>query len=362
MASNAFHAVTEVPGRTARRPGKTMVRVPGGTFQMGAEGFYPEEGPVRTVSVEEFWMDAYPVTVAAFRRFVRATGYVTDAERSAVAGSSEGQRTTRPGSLVFSQPAGPVDLSDSGRWWSCVPGASWRHPEGPGSSVHGRERHPVTHVSYDDAVAYATWLGRRLPTEAEWEYAARGGLDGAVYAWGDTFSPGGRLLANVWQGAFPWRMARWDRFFGTSPVGSFPPNGYGLYDMTGNVWEWTADPFVGRRSGLKAKASCLPTSALRPTVPRPRDPEESGSAREPKGPSNPLAADHADLRADARSGFDTGSDSGFDSDSDTTVRVLKGGSFLCADTYCLRYRPAARHAAPSSLTACHVGFRCVLSA
>ncbi|MEQ4205054.1 formylglycine-generating enzyme family protein [Actinopolymorpha sp. B9G3] len=349
MASNAFHAVTEFPGRQVRRPGKAMVRVPGGTFQMGAAGFYPEEGPVRTVSVAGFWMDAYPVTVAAFRRFVRATGHVTDAERSAVAGGRHDRRIVSPGSLVFRQPSRPVDLSDNGLWWSSVPGASWRHPEGPDSSVHGRERHPVTHVSYDDAVAYAAWVGRRLPTEAEWEYAARGGLDGAVYAWGDTFSPGGRLLANVWQGAFPWRMARWNRFSGTSPVGSFPSNGYGLHDMTGNVWEWTADPFIARSATFRAKASCLPNGVLRPAVPRPREPEDAWRGHEPEGPPDHGGGDHLDARADAHVG------------AGNTVRVLKGGSFLCADTYCLRYRPAARQGAPSTLTACHLGFRCVLS-
>jgi formylglycine-generating enzyme len=365
MASNAFHAVTEFPGWPALRSGKTMVWVPGGTFQMGASGFYPEEGPVRTVSVAGFWMDAAPVTVAAFRRFVRATGYVTVAERrrSTAGGDGQDPRSALPGSLVFRQPAGPVDLSDSRVWWSTVPGASWRHPEGPGSSVHGRERHPVTHVSYADAVAYADWAGRRLPTEAEWEYAARGGLDGAVYAWGDEFSPGGRLHANVWQGEFPWRMARWDRFPGTSPVGSFPDNGYGLYDMTGNVWEWTTDPFTARTAAFPAKARCLPHVG-RPTLPRQRGSVDPAQPRDRQPELEPGEEPHDGSPHD-------GSDHGGPADPEwgdaedhtdvDPVRVIKGGSFLCAATYCLRYRPAARQGAPSAVTACHLGFRCVLS-
>ncbi|MGH3489820.1 MAG: SUMF1/EgtB/PvdO family nonheme iron enzyme [Actinopolymorphaceae bacterium] len=370
MASHAFHAVTEFPGWPTHRPAKTMVWVPGGTFQMGSADFYPEEGPVRTARVDGFWMDTAPVTVAAFRRFVRATGYVTLAERrpaasaerrrspvverwrsAAADGRLEPRIVQGGGSLVFRQPSRRVDLSDSGAWWSSVPGASWRHPEGPGSSVHGRERHPVTHVSYADAAAYADWAGRRLPTEAEWEYAARGGLAGAAYAWGEEFSPGGRVLANVWQGEFPWQMARWDPFPGTSPVGSFPGNGYGLYDMTGNVWEWTADPYAAVAAAFPAKASCLP-NVVRPTLPRQRGPEtQPGQSSAYQASADQASAEKA--RADKEGADPEGADS---------LRVLKGGSFLCASTYCLRYRPAARQGAPAVLTACHVGFRCALSA
>ena len=220
-----------------------MAWIPGGTFAMGSAGFYPEERPVHRVTVDGFWMDTHPVTVAQYRKFVAATGHVTVAQQPPDPAAFPGAdpELLVPGSLVFQRPAGPVDLRDFLNWWAYVPGASWEHPEGPGSGVGRRRRHPVTHVAYEDALAYARFAGKDLPTEAEWEYAARGGLDGAIYAWGDEFAPDGQLLANTWQGDFPWQNLRLDGYEGTSPVGAFPANGYGLLDMTGNVWEWTSD-------------------------------------------------------------------------------------------------------------------------
>ncbi|MET9018704.1 formylglycine-generating enzyme family protein [Actinopolymorpha sp. NPDC004070] len=328
-----------------------MVWVPGGTFAMGSDDFYPEERPVRTVEVAGFWMDEHPVTVSEFRRFVRATGYVTVAERELDERRPPGAdgpddvegmdpRLARPGSLVFHPTPGPVDLSDWGSWWSYVPGASWRRPEGPGSAPHGRERHPVTHVAYEDAEAYAAWSGKQLPTESEWEYAARGGLDGAVYAWGNDFSPRGRLMANIWQGDFPWRHAGLGPYRRTSPAGLFPVNGYGLLDMTGNVWEWTRDLYRAPEPDRAAKAVCVPLLA-RPdgSVPLPRQ--------------RTAAAD-----AEPGSGAETATEE--TASGDRVLRVVKGGSYLCSPTFCLRYRPAARQPSDSATAACHVGFRCVV--
>ena len=237
-----------------------MVWVPGGTFPMGSEDFYPEERPVRQVAVDGFWMDDHPVTVAEFRRFVTATGYVTVAERPLDPAEypDADPSLLHPGSLVFHQPAGPVDLRDPAQWWRYTPGASWRHPRGPGSTLDGLDQHPVTHVAAEDADAYATWAGKELPTEAEWEFAARGGLAGAVFTWGDEAAPGGRVMANTWQGEFPWRNLKPRRRQGPSPVRSFPPNGYGLYDMTGNVWEWTSDYFVIHPAQPAPHACCAP--------------------------------------------------------------------------------------------------------
>jgi formylglycine-generating enzyme required for sulfatase activity len=220
-----------------------------------------------------------------------------------------------PGSLVFLKASGPVDLHDHRNWWRWAPGADWRHPEGPESTVGGRERHPVTHVSHEDAAAYAEWAGKSLPTEAEWEYAARGGLDGADFTWGDEVAPKGRMMANTWQGEFPWQNLLLDRYEGTSPVETYPPNGYGLYDMAGNVWEWTDDHFT------------LPSSGAAPSCCAPHNPRES--------------PDVADGERFAR-------------------RVIKGGSHLCAPNYCLRYRPAARQGETVDSTTSHIGFRCVV--
>ncbi|HEY6274953.1 MAG TPA: formylglycine-generating enzyme family protein [Streptosporangiaceae bacterium] len=299
-----------------------MTWIPGGTFAMGSASFYPEERPVHQVSVDGFWIDTCLVTVAEYRRFVAATGYLTIAQRPLdPAGYPDADPALLvPGSLVFQRTQGPVDLRDYRNWWAYVPGADWRHPEGPGSDCAGRARHPVTHVAYPDAAAYAAWAGKELPAEAEWEYAARGGLDGAVYAWGDEFAPGGELMANTWQGQFPWQNLLADGYGGTSPVGSFPANGYGLHDMTGNVWEWTCDDFTPRHAA--AAACCAP-----------RNPRVSAPA-----PGAAAAGPGAQLPR----------------------RVIKGGSHLCAPNYCLRYRPAARQGEAVDTSTCHLGFRCVV--
>jgi formylglycine-generating enzyme len=308
---------------TAGTRPRNMTWLPGGAFQMGSARFYPEERPVHRETVPGFWIDSHPVTVEEFRRFVKATGYVTVAERPPQRADYPGADPALlvPGSLVFHGTPGPVDLRDYRNWWAYVPGACWRHPEGPGSDCRRRERHPVTHVAFPDAQAYAAWAGKELPTEAEWEYAARGGLDGAAYAWGDEFAPGGRMMANTWQGEFPWQNLLTDRYERTSPVGAFPPNGYGLYDMTGNVWEWTCDYFAPRHRAEPAPGGCC----------APGGPREGGTGQ-------PGAA----------------SGTGFQR------MVIKGGSHLCAPNYCLRYRPAARQGETVDSATCHLGFRCVL--
>ena len=308
----------------SRPPARDMVWIPGGTFAMGSDDWYPEERPVHPVSVDGFWMDHHPVTVAEFRRFVKATGYVTLAERPPDASLYPGADPALlvPGSLVFHRTRGPVDLADFRNWWSYVPRATWRHPYGPGSPRDGRERHPVTQISFEDAEAYAAWAGKALPTEAEWEFAARGGLEGATYAWGDEFAPRGRMMANTWQGEFPWENLLLDKFEGTSPVGSFPPNGYGLVDMTGNVWEWTVDWYAPRHPDAVEHACCAPVN--------PRNAAPDGS-------------------------YDTGGPG-----ATIPRRVTKGGSHLCAPNYCHRYRPAARQAEPIDSATCHIGFRCIV--
>ncbi len=218
-------------------PHPDMIWIPGGTFRMGSEDFYPEERPVHEVTVDGFWVDRYTVTNEQFARFVEATGYVTLAERPLNPADFPGAPAENlvPGSMVFQKTAGPVDLRNYTNWWAWMPGTSWRHPFGPRSSLEGIEQHPAVHVAYEDAEAYARWAGKELPTEAEWEFAARGGLDGKKFTWGDEHFPGGKAMANSWQGEFPWQNMLLDGYEGTSPVGSFPPNGYGLYDMAGNV-------------------------------------------------------------------------------------------------------------------------------
>ncbi len=311
--------------QTTEPPAENMVWIPGGEFLMGSDGFYPEERPARRVSVDGFWMDRYTVTVAEFRRFVEATGYITVAERPLNPADypDADPALLVPGSLVFQRANGPVDLRNYHNWWAYVPGASWRHPEGPGSDIDGRDHHPVTHVAYEDAETYAHWAGKELPTEAEWEYAARGGLEGAMYAWGDEFAPGGRLMANTWQGEFPWQNLRLDGYEGTAPVGSYPPNGYGLYDMGGNVWQWTSDYFTIHQPGEATHHCCAPHN------PRVVTPERDTFAVGEPGANIPR-------------------------------RVLKGGSHLCAPNYCLRYRPAARQAEMVDTSTTHIGFRCVV--
>jgi formylglycine-generating enzyme len=301
---------------------KRMRWIPPGSFRMGAEDFYPEEAPVHPVELDGFWIDEHPVTVAAFRRFTNETGYVTSAERAPDPRDYPDADTTLlvPGSLIFRMTAGPVDLRDARNWWAWGPGAFWRRPEGPGSNVGGRELHPVVHIAAEDAEAYASWAGKELPTEAQWEYAARGGLDGAVFTWGDESAPRGRMMANTWQGEFPWQNLEADGYAGTSPVKRFPANGFGLHDMAGNVWEWTADYFTAHDPPEDAKSCCAPHN---PRVGTP----------DPDDPAGQIAR-----------------------------RVIKGGSYLCAPNYCLRYRPAARQAEAVDTSTSHIGFRCVLRA
>jgi formylglycine-generating enzyme required for sulfatase activity len=337
-------SIAESPVAPGRSPAKHMVWVPGGSFRMGSDDFYPEERPVHTVVVDGFWMDEHPVTVAEFRRFVTATGRATGAERAPDAADypDADPGLLVPGSLVFRRTTGPVPLNDFRNWWAWTPGADWRHPEGPGSTVDGRQRHPVTHVAYADAVAYAQWAGKSLPTEAEWEYAARGGVDGATYAWGNEFAPGGRMMANTWQGEFPWQNLLLDKFEGTSPVGSFPANGYGLVDMTGNVWEWTSDYFT------MSHTPPIHTPPNNSAPPQQSDPPNHGDGPGDAGehsaccvPENPRVDEPATAEAIPR-------------------RVIKGGSHLCAPNYCLRYRPAARQGEAIDTSTSHLGFRCII--
>ena len=249
----------------AKQGRATMATIPGGTFLMGSEDFYPEERPLREVTVAGFQIDVHAVTASEFRRFVRETGYVTLAERPLDAADypDADPELLVPGSLVFRKTAGPVPLDDVRSWWEYVPGASWKRPAGPGSTINGRDRHPVVQVAYEDAEAYAAWVGKQLPTEAEWEFAARGGLERATFTWGDEHMPDGKPMANTWQGAFPWQNLKEDGYEGTSPVGSFPPNGYGLYDMCGNVWEWTSDWFTTSGDEAERKHAALLRAAPR---------------------------------------------------------------------------------------------------
>lgn len=301
-----------------------MIRIPGGTFRMGSDRHYREEAPVRQVAVDPFWMDTYTVTNGQFAAFVAATGYLTVAERQLNAADYPGAKPELllPGTLVFHMTEGPVDTGVISNWWSYVPGACWRHPEGLGSTLTGREDHPVVHVAFEDAAAYAAWAGKELPTEAEWEFAARGGLDGAEFVWGDELNPGGRWMANTWQGPFPWRNFRSDGHEGTAPVGSYPPNGYGLFDMAGNVWQWATDWFFAGKSSDAAKSCCGPEDPRGGTIEASYDPAQP-KIRIPR-------------------------------------KVVKGGSFLCAQSYCRRYRPAARHAQMVDTGMSHIGFRCIV--
>ena len=301
-----------------------MVWVPGGPFRMGSDDFYAEERPVRRVEVDGFWMDEHPVTNAEFRRFIEATGYITVAEREPDPENYPGVNRAFlvPGSLVFRAPQGPVSLREPRAWWAYVPGASWMRPGGPTSTVEDREDHPVVHVAYDDARAYADWARKSLPTEAEWEFAARGGLENAAFVWGDEFAPEGHLMANTWQGEFPWQNLKSDGYEATSPVGSFPANGYGLFDMAGNVWEWTSDFYRPYHTEEPVKSCCTPRN------PRVETYDQNHTAHLP--------------------------------DAQIPRRVVKGGSHLCAPNYCLRYRPAARQGEAVDTSTSHIGFRCIV--
>ncbi|ROP65673.1 formylglycine-generating enzyme required for sulfatase activity [Curtobacterium sp. ZW137] len=298
-----------MPAKTVTRHTIAMVGIAGGTFTMGSDAHYPEEAPARRVTVDTFAIAPEPVTNREFAAFTRATGYRTVAERPLDPALFPGAppENLHAGSMVFTGTSGPVDLRHLSQWWAWTPGANWRRPFGPGSTIADRADHPVVHVAHEDAAAYADWAGGRLPTEAEWEYAARGGLDGAEFTWGNdperpgAADPQGGPRANYWHGEFPWRA---DRGYGsTMPVGSFPPNGYGLHDTAGNVWEWTSDPYVEHAT---AHDCCAPETD-----------EHAGVER----------------------------------------RVVKGGSFLCADSYCRRYRPAARRGQEVDTGMSHIGFR-----
>lgn len=311
----------EVSAQPAEPPYPEMVWIPGGTFLMGSDAHYPEEAPAHAVTVDGFWMDRYTVTNAQFQRFVEETDYVTVAERPLNPQDYPDAlpELLVPGSAVFQQPPHRVDLRNPLNWWAYVPGANWQHPEGPGSSLKGRWKHPVVHVAFEDAEAYATWAGKALPTEAQWERAARGGLEAMTYTWGNEYAPGGTLMANTWQGEFPWQNLRADGKIGTMPVGSFPPNRYGLYDMAGNVWEWTADWYQAHHPDKASKPCCIPVNPQGATKEQSVDPTQPTMPR----------------------------------------KVLKGGSFLCAPNYCLRYRPAARIPESIDTSTCHIGLRCV---
>jgi formylglycine-generating enzyme len=299
-----------------------MVWIPGGTFRMGSDKHYPEEAPSHEVRVDGFYIDRCPVTNAQFEQFVHETGYITLAERPANSADYPGAKPELlvPSSVVFQQTVGPVDMRNPYNWWQYVAGADWRHPRGPTSSLSGLAQHPVVHVAYDDVKAYTRWANKVLPTEAEWEFAARGGLDGAEFAWGNTFRLDGRFMANTWQGNFPAENTLLDEWEWTSPVGAYAANGYGLFDMTGNVWEWT-DDFYQSHSEM-SHACC--------TLENPRG-AAAESSYDPRTPEITIPR-----------------------------KVIKGGSHLCAPSYCRRYRPAARMAQPTDTSTCHVGFRCIV--
>jgi formylglycine-generating enzyme required for sulfatase activity len=318
-------------GSTPREPAPPgMVWIHAGTFTMGTDDLrsMPDERPAHRVRIDGFWIDRNPVTNADFHKFVEATGYLTTAERKPDWEELKNQlppgtpkppeELLVPGSLVFTPPQRPVPLDQLANWWSWTPGASWQHPMGPGSTIKGLEQYPVVHISWDDAAAYAQWAGKRLPTEAEWEYAARGGLEAQRFAWGNEFRPKGRHMANTFQGEFPYLAQAEDGYAGTSPVGSFPPNGYGLFDMAGNVWQWTADWY---------RLDTFAEQASQGHCENPRGPHNSFDPREPHAPK----------------------------------RVIKGGSYLCHVSYCESYRPSARRGTPPDTGSSHVGFRLVKS-
>lgn len=320
MTSATLASISPALAQATNLPG--MRWIPGGTFLMGSDNHYPEEAPAHTVRVDGFWMDVHTVTNRQFQQFVAATGYVTHAERPANAADYPGAKPEMlvPSSVVFEEPRERVDMGDAYNWWRYVAGADWRHPRGPGTSLKGIWDHPVVHIGFADAEAYATWLGKELPTEAEWEFAARGGLDGAEFVWGDELMPGGRIVANTWQGSFPYKNLLADGYAWTSPVGAYPANGYGLHDMAGNVWQWTSDWYQEHKN--MAGGCC--------------------GRHNPRG--GPMESSHNPLQPTLP----------------IPRKVIKGGSYLCAPNYCRRYRPAARMAQPIDTATCHLGFRTIV--
>ncbi len=315
-------ATADTAGTSSR---DDMIWIAGGTFRMGSAEFYPEERPVHDVTVDGFWIDRYTVTNEQFARFVAETGYVTVAERAPKPDDFPGALPENlvPGSMVFKKRTGPVDLRNYANWWAWVPGACWRSPKGPQRDLEGLAHHPVVHVAFEDVEAYARWTGKALPTEAEWEFAARGGLDGATFTWGNEEFPEGMAMVNSWQGEFPWQNLLTDGHEGTSPVGSFPANDYGLHDMAGNVWEWTSDWYEPRGANPAVKSCCMGS-----VNPRVLSPEKSFNPHQPQ------------FRIPRR--------------------VVKGGSHLCAPNYCFRYRPAARQPQMIDTGMAHIGFRCIV--
>ncbi len=300
-----------------------MVWIPAGEYRMGSDHHYPEEAPSHPVKVDGFWMDASPVTNARFREFIEATGYVTFCEIPPRAEDYPGADPALlvPASVVFVPPAHRVDLRNHYEWWNFVAGANWRQPQGPGSTLDGLDDHPVVHLAFVDVEAYARWAGKDIPSEAEWEWAARGACGDTEYAWGTELAPGGQHMANTFQGEFPWQNTAEDGHTGTSPVGFYPANAYGLLDMIGNVWEWTTDWYSSRHAEPEAKACCIP--------------------------SNPRGAPQ---------------DASYDPNQPIRIprKVMKGGSHLCAPNYCRRYRPAARMAQPLDTSTSHLGLRCIV--
>jgi formylglycine-generating enzyme len=310
----------DVPSQSSRHG---MAWIPGGSFRMGSDHHYPEEAPAHRVSVDGFWLDRTPVTNRQFREFVEATGYVTFAEIAPDPKDYPGAlpHMLKAGSLVFTPPSHPVDLRDISNWWRFEFGADWRRPRGKRSSIDRLDEHPVVHIAYCDAQAYAAWAGKALPTESEWEYAACGGRDDTEFAWGDDFTPGGVHMANTWQGTFPHQNLASDGYKLTSPVEAFAANGFGLFDMIGNVWEWTTDWYSAKHGDGAQNVCCAagnPTGA-----------SEAGS-HDPSQPQFRIPR-----------------------------KVVKGGSHLCAPNYCRRYRPAARHPQPVDTSMSHIGFRCI---
>jgi formylglycine-generating enzyme required for sulfatase activity len=302
-----------------------MVYLNGGTFLMGSNTHYPEEAPAHQVSVSPFWIDKTPVTNLQFKQFVEATGYITFAELPPNPNDYPGApaHMLQPGSLLFVPPLKPTDLTDWS-WWKFEFGTTWRNPQGPESTIHGLDDHPVVHIAYCDALAYASWRGKSLPSEAEWEYAARGTLEGCEFAWGDELTPLGKHMANTWQGDFPYENTMEDGYSRTSPVKTFPPNDYGLYDMIGNVWEWTADFWSPTHQFKSVSPCCI------------RHNPRGGAKNQSYDPAMPEIS--------------------------IPRQVLKGGSHLCAPNYCRRYRPAARHPEAVDTSSSHIGFRCVIRA
>lgn len=341
MAINAWKQAVSIPARPQLIEGdgihgpRGMMWIPGGEFVMGSDHRLAQanERPAHKVRVHGFWMDRAPVTNAQFAAFVAATRYVTTAERRPQWETLKAQLpwgtpepaddVLVPGALVFIGTENPVELNDYSQWWRYVPGANWRHPQGPGSSIDGKDDHPVVQISYEDALAYARWAGKRLPTEAEWEFAARGGLEAATYAWGNDFAPQGQRMANVWDGSaqpFPVTGSQTESAHGTTRVCTFPRNGYGLCDVTGNVWQWVADWY---------RVDAFVEAVQGPQPIDPRGPTDSYDPDEPGVPQN------------------------------APKRVIRGGSFLCSETYCLSYRPSARRGSDPYSSTSHIGFRLV---